>query len=72
MKDDAINPKVDPYDTLSLYEKPDYRTHRVVHIGGQVERPGTYVLDQVKPTLSQLIQRAGGLTSEAMPKAEFS
>lgn len=69
MKDDALNPKVDPYDTLSLYEKPDYRTHRVVHIGGQVERPGTYVLDQVKPTLSQLIQRAGGLTSEAMPKA---
>ncbi|NWJ41656.1 MAG: SLBB domain-containing protein [Geothrix sp.] len=69
LRDDTLNPRVDPYDTLSLYEKPDYRTHRVVHIGGQVARPGTYVLDQDKPTLSQLIQRAGGLTPEAMPKA---
>ena len=32
-------------------------------------RPGTYVLDQDHPTLSQLVKRAGGLTAEAMPKA---
>jgi len=69
LKDDALNPKVEPYDTLSLYEKPDYRTHRVVQVRGQVIRPGAYVMDQVKPTLSQVIQKAGGLTPEAMPRA---
>ena len=69
LKDDALNPKVEPYDTLSLYEKPDYRTHRVVQVRGQVVRPGAYVMDQDKPTLSQVIQKAGGLTPEAMPRA---
>ncbi|MBK9797945.1 MAG: polysaccharide export protein [Holophagaceae bacterium] len=69
LKDDAINPKVEPYDTLNFYEKPDYRTHRTVRVRGQVARPGFYVMDQDKPTLSQVIQKAGGLTAEAMPKA---
>jgi protein involved in polysaccharide export with SLBB domain len=69
LKDDALNPKVEPFDVLSLYEKPDYHTHRTVRISGQVARPGSYVLDQDRPTLSQLIQRAGGFTAEAMPKA---
>ena len=67
--DDGVNPKIEPYDILSLYEKPDYRTHRSVRVQGQVVRPGTYVFDQDRPTLSQLIQRAGGLTPEAMPRA---
>ncbi len=69
LKDDVINPKVEPYDTLNFYEKPDYRTHRTVRVRGQVARPGSYVMDQDKPTLSQVIQKAGGLTVEAMPKA---
>jgi len=54
---------------LSLFEKPDYKVHRTVRIAGQVARPGSYVLDSAKPTLSSLIQRAGGLTAEAMPQS---
>jgi protein involved in polysaccharide export with SLBB domain len=69
LKDDTLNPKVEPYDTLSLYEKPDFRIHRTVRVTGQVARPGFYVMDQEAPTLSQVIARAGGLTPEAMPKA---
>jgi protein involved in polysaccharide export with SLBB domain len=69
LKDNTLNPKVEPYDTLSLYEKPDYRTHRTVHVTGQVARPGFYVMDQDVPTLSQVLQRAGGVTAEAMPRA---
>jgi protein involved in polysaccharide export with SLBB domain len=69
LKDEAVNPKVEPNDALNFYEKPDYRTHRTVRVRGQVVRPGFYVLDQDKPTLSQVIQKAGGLTSEAMPRA---
>jgi protein involved in polysaccharide export with SLBB domain len=69
LRDDTLNPKVEPYDSLTLYEKPDYRIHRTVRVTGQVARPGFYVMDQEVPTLSQVIQRAGGLTVDAMPRA---
>ncbi|WLT31311.1 SLBB domain-containing protein [Geothrix sp. PMB-07] len=69
LHDDGANPVLQPDDQLSLFEKPDYRLHRTVRIIGQVARPGSYTMDTDKPTLAQLIQRAGGLTSEAMPKA---
>ena len=69
LKDDGVNPRLQPDDQISLFEKPDYRVHRTVRISGQVARPGTYVLDQDHPTLSQLVKRAGGMTAEAMPKA---
>ena len=67
--DDAVNPRIQVDDQLSLFEKPDYKVHRTVRIAGQVARPGSYVLDSAKPTLSSLIQRAGGLTAEAMPQS---
>lgn len=67
--DDAVNPRLQADDQLSLFERPDYRVHRTVRVIGQVVRPGSYTMDSDKPTLAQLIQRAGGLTREAMPKA---
>ncbi len=67
-QDDVINPRVEPFDQLSLFEKPDYRAHRVVKISGQVTRPGSYSLDKEGMGLRDLVARAGGLTSEAMPK----
>ncbi len=67
--DEATNPRIQSDDQLSLFEKPDYKIHRTVRITGQVVRPGSYTLDSAKPSLSGLIQRAGGLTAEAMPQA---
>ncbi|NTW87267.1 MAG: hypothetical protein HGB30_14010, partial [Holophagaceae bacterium] len=67
--DDAVNPRIQPDDQVSIFDRPDYKVHRSVNIIGQVVRPGPYVLDAAKPTLRSLIQRAGGLTPEAMPKA---
>jgi len=67
-QDDAINPRVEPFDQLSVFEKPDYRAHRVVKISGQVARPGSYSLDKDGMGLRDLVARAGGFTSEAMPK----
>ena len=67
--DDAVNPKLQPDDQISLFEKPDFKVHRTVRISGQVVRPGSYVLDSDQPTLSELLKRAGGLTPEAMPQA---
>jgi len=69
LQDDSQNPKLLPDDQISLFEKPDYRIHRTVRILGQVARPGSYTMDSDHPTLAQVVQRAGGLTKEAMPKA---
>jgi protein involved in polysaccharide export with SLBB domain len=67
--DDAVNPRLRPDDQISLFEKPDFKVHRTVRISGQVARPGSYALDTDRPTLSELMKRAGGLTPDAMPQA---
>lgn len=67
--DDAINPTLHPDDQISLFSKPDFKVHRTVSISGQVVRPGSYVLDSDRPTLSELVRRAGGLTPNAMAEA---
>lgn len=69
LKDDAINPKLEAFDQLSIYEKPDYKIHRVVRISGQVHRPGTYTVNKDGMGIRDLIARAGGLTEDAMPAA---
>lgn len=67
LKDDAANPRLEPYDQLSIYAKPDFRAHRTVTLSGQVVRPGVYELDAPHTTLQDVLARAGGFTPEAMP-----
>ena len=67
LEDDAVNPRLQPYDQLTIYDNPGYRLHRTVTISGQVRRPGPYVIKDDRFSLRQLIQRAGGLTADAMP-----
>jgi protein involved in polysaccharide export with SLBB domain len=63
-----VNPLLRPYDQITLYELPDFKVHRTVTISGQVRRPGPYVITEKHFTLHQLLERAGGLTEEAMIK----
>jgi protein involved in polysaccharide export with SLBB domain len=67
LEDDRINPRLRPYDQITIYENPNFRMHRTVVIQGQVQRPGPYVIREDRFTLSQLVSRAGGLTADAMP-----
>ena len=67
LEDEAVNPRLQPYDQLTIYENPGYRMHRTVTISGQVRRPGPYVIQEDRFSLRQLIERAGGLTPDAMP-----
>lgn len=69
--DESLNPKLAPDDQLSLYEKPEFKVHRVVRLSGQVARPGEYALDGTVTSLRQVLARAGGLTEEAMPQASI-
>jgi protein involved in polysaccharide export with SLBB domain len=67
LDDEAVNPKLNPYDQITVYEDPAFRLHPTVQVTGQVQRPGPYVLTGEACTLKELIQRAGGLRPEAMP-----
>ena len=65
--DEAVNPRLRPFDQITIFDNPAFRMHRTVTISGQVRRPGPYVIQEDRFTLVQLIRRAGGLTAEAMP-----
>ena len=68
-KDEAVNPILRPFDQISIYARPDFRTHRTIKLTGQVLRPGEYELEAGDVTLRKILERAGGLTPEAMPRA---
>lgn len=67
LKDEAVDPPLEPYDQITLFEVPGFKMHRTVTISGQVIRPGVYTIEEEKFTLSALIRRAGGFTQDAMP-----
>ena len=57
-----------PFDRLTIKQIPNWRETETVVISGEVNSPGTYVIEP-DDTLSSLIARAGGLTAQADPKA---
>ena len=54
-----------PFDIVYVYSAPNYYEQKEVKIGGEVLYPGTYTLENKSERISDLIDRAGGLTSEA-------
>jgi protein involved in polysaccharide export with SLBB domain len=56
---------LEPYDNVLILRQPRWELLRQVTIVGQVRYPGTYSLQTRTDRLSDLIERAGGLTPEA-------
>ena len=56
---------LDPYDNVLILRQPDWELQRTVFVGGEVRFPGSYTLVKKSERLSDVIQRAGGLTKEA-------
>ncbi|HXE58503.1 MAG TPA: SLBB domain-containing protein [Gemmatimonadales bacterium] len=56
-----------PYDNVLIMREGGFERQRLVHLSGQVKRPGRYALRSKTERLADLIQRAGGLTEEAYP-----
>jgi polysaccharide export outer membrane protein len=57
-----------PWDNVLIFRQPDFLFLRTVTIGGQVKYPGIYALRTREDRLSDLVGRAGGLTSLAYPQ----
>jgi len=59
--------QLEPFDLVVVRQVPDFELLEPVDIRGEVEYPGTYALISENERLSDLIERAGGLTDEAFP-----
>ncbi len=56
-----------PYDNILVLRQPEWSLQRVVTISGEVAFAGTYALRTRTDRITDLLQRAGGLTSTAYP-----
>ena len=57
-----------PYDEVFVRKSPSYVEQKSVTIQGQVHFPGTYVIESRDFTISDLVEKAGGLTEFAYPR----
>ncbi len=62
----AANLELRPYDYLLVQETPGWSEQDSITLRGEVRFPGTYPVRKGE-TLHQVLDRAGGLTSEAFP-----
>lgn len=64
----SANFSLAPYDVVSVFSLPGYREQGTVELNGEVMFPGTYAILGKTERVSDLIQRAGGLTKFAYAK----
>jgi protein involved in polysaccharide export with SLBB domain len=64
-KGSAPEVALQPFDNVLFFRRPDWEAPRVVTITGEVKYPGSYTLKNKAETISDLVQRAGGLTHDA-------
>jgi protein involved in polysaccharide export with SLBB domain len=61
----ASEVRLEAYDNVLIMQQPEFSLPRSVVITGEVRYPGRYALRNKRERVSDLIQRAGGLTPEA-------
>ena len=54
-----------PYDIVSVYSLPGYEVQKTVKVEGEVLYPGYYTIQKKNEKISDLINRAGGLSAYA-------
>jgi protein involved in polysaccharide export with SLBB domain len=62
---------LEPYDNVLILRQPDFELHRTVVLQGEVRFPGTYTLQTKSERVSDLLRKAGGLSTEAYPDGVF-
>ena len=59
---------LEPYDEVVVHRSPSYNVQRHFSVSGEVNFPGTYSLTNREERITDLIQKAGGLTDFAYLK----
>ena len=60
--------ELQPFDVVTIKATALFRTQKTIKIEGEVMRPGIYSLETEEDKITDLIKRAGGMTSYAYPK----
>ena len=60
--------QLEPFDLITIKASALFRTQKTVKIEGEVLKPGYYALESEEDRLTDLLQRAGGLTTYAYPQ----
>ena len=60
--------ELQPYDNVLILKQPDFDFQRTVVVSGEVRYPGTYSLRTKSDRLADVLERAGGLTTQAYPE----
>lgn len=60
-----LNVELQPYDVITVLGDAGFRTQRQVKVEGEVLFPGIYTISREDERISDIIKRAGGLTSYA-------
>jgi len=63
----TANLKLQPFDTLSVKEVPEWGSQESITLRGEVRFPGAYTIRRGE-TLKSVLNRAGGLTPYAFPE----
>ncbi len=64
---DSEQQRLERQDNLHIKRLPDWSAEQTVTLTGEVMFPGTYTIQRGE-TLSQIVNRAGGLTDQAYPE----
>ena len=69
VRPDARHPEVvlQPYDAVTILQQPGFSLQRTVWVTGEVRYAGQYALKSKDDRISDILQRAGGLTPDAYP-----
>ncbi|GAB6011226.1 SLBB domain-containing protein [Viscerimonas tarda] len=59
---------LEPYDHIYVRRSPNYHTQQNIVLQGEVTFPGTYALNKKTERISDVIKRAGSLTTDAYSK----
>jgi protein involved in polysaccharide export with SLBB domain len=62
---------LDPYDNVLILPQPDWHLLRTVVITGEVRSPGRYTIQNKSDRISDLVKRAGGLSTTANADGAF-
>lgn len=65
LSDSASSFVLEPYDMIFIRKSPGYETQQLVQVEGEVAFPGQYSIANKGERISDLVNRAGGLTSDA-------
>ena len=68
LSDDAEQFSLQPFDQVFIRKSPGYEEPQVISVEGEVAYPGEYSLSNKLERISDIVNRAGGLTAEAYPE----